>query len=55
MAGGAWRVEARHTHHVLEVMQGLHESSDADSHITLLSTCDQPALVPPGLPKGSFD
>ena len=53
--GRASRVDARLARHVLEVMQGLHESSDTDRHVVLRSTCDQPAPVPFGLPEGRFD
>ena len=53
--GRASRVDVSLAHHVLEVMQGLHDSSDTDRHIVLRSTCHQPAPVPPGLPEGCFD
>ncbi len=49
------RVHARLARHVLEIMEGLHESSDVDRHLVLRSTCDQPAAVPLGLPEGHFD
>lgn len=53
--GRASRVDARLARHVLEIMEGLHESSDTGRHIVLRSTCDQPASVPPRLPEGHFD
>ncbi len=32
--------------HVLDVMQALHESSDAGKHMSIKSTCEQPAPLP---------
>ena len=49
------RVDASMASHVLDIMHAVHESSDHDRHVTLLTTCDRPALVPPGLPLGYFD
>ena len=48
-------VDARLARHVLEIMQGLYESSDTDRHVVPRSTSDQPAPVPFGLPEGHFD
>lgn len=53
-SGGASRVDARIARHVLEVMQGLHESSDTDRHILLRSTCEQFAVVPEDMTEGHF-
>lgn len=53
--GRASRVDARLARHVLEIMQGLHESSDTGRHVVLRSACDQPAPVQPGLPEGHFN
>ena len=49
------RVDARLARHVLEIMQGLHKSSDTDCHLVLSSTCEQPATVPLGLSEGHYD
>ena len=36
-------------YHVLDIMQTLHESAQAGQHITLTSTCSQPAALDPGV------
>ena len=49
------RVDAAMAYHVLDIMHAVHESSNDDRHVTLLTTCDRPAPVPPGLPLGYFE
>jgi predicted dehydrogenase len=42
-------------YHVLDVMHGLHESSDLGRHVEVESTCERPAPLPPGRPDGELD
>ena len=60
MADALWngrrsRVDAAMASHVLDIMHAVHESSNDDRHVTLRTTCDRPAAVPPGLPLGYFE
>jgi predicted dehydrogenase len=41
--------------HVLEVMLAFDESSKTGRHVTIASTCDRPAPLPPGLEPGTMD
>ena len=41
--------------HVLDIMAAFDESSERGEHITLTSTCDQPAPLPLDLPEGQLD
>ena len=41
--------------HVLDVMHAVFEASNTERHIELASTCDLPAPLPEGLPKGRLD
>ena len=38
--------------HVLDIMQAVHEASDAGQQIALTSTCERPAMLPLGLAAG---
>jgi len=40
--------------HVLDVMHAVHESSDDGRHVTLRTSCERPAAVPPGQVEGDF-
>ena len=49
------RVDAAMANHVLDIMHAVHESSDDNRHVTLRTTCDHPAPIPPGLPPAHFN
>ena len=49
------RVDAAMANHVLDIMHAVHESSDDNRHVTLRTTCDRPAPIPPGLPPAHFN
>ena len=49
------RVDAELAHHVLDIMHAVHESSAEGRHIAIVTTCERPAAVEPGLPEGRFD
>lgn len=42
-------------YHVLDIMHAFHDSSEQECHITLESTCAQPAPLPMGLNTGELD
>ena len=41
--------------HVLDIMQALDESAELGRHIEIMSTLDQPAALPAGMPDGELD
>lgn len=43
------------TYHVLDIMHAFHDASREGRHITLTSTCHQPAPLPVGLEPGKLD
>jgi predicted dehydrogenase len=53
-AGRESRVDAAMANHVLDVMHAVHESSDDGRHVTLRTSCERPAAVPPGQVEGDF-
>jgi hypothetical protein len=40
---------------VLDVMVAFHESSTTGRHVELTSSCERPAMLPPGREEGCFD
>jgi len=53
--GRAHRCSGELAYHVLDVMHAFHDASDKGRHITLQSTCAQPAPLPVGLEHGKLD
>jgi hypothetical protein len=49
------RASGELTYHVLDIMHAIHDASLAGKHITLASTCRQPAPLPLGLMPGKLD
>ena len=49
------RCSGEMAYHVLDVMHAFDESSDSGKHITIQSTCNQPAPLPLNLPTGELD
>ena len=49
------RCNDRLAYHVLDAMHAFHDSSDAGQFIELQSTCERPAMLPPGLQDGQLD
>jgi predicted dehydrogenase len=41
--------------HVLEAMEAFQKSSDEGRRVTLETTVERPAMLPPGLPNGQID
>jgi len=41
--------------HVLDIMQSIHDASDAGKHVQMKSRCDRPAPLPLGLTAGKLD
>ena len=54
-SGRPHRASADLAYHVLDVMQALHEASEAGRHVVLESTCARPAPLPTGLKDGTLD
>jgi len=54
-SGRAHRASGSLAYHVLDIMHAIEDSSREGVHITLASTCDQPAPLPPHLPSGVLD
>lgn len=52
--GRAHRCHSDLAFHVLDVMEALHESSDAGQHVTIQSRCEQPAPLPLGAADGGL-
>jgi predicted dehydrogenase len=53
--GRPHRASGELAYHVLDVMQAFHDASAKDRHVTLRSTCQRPAALPAGLPRGVLD
>lgn len=54
-SGRPHRCNGEMAYHVLDVFYALEESSASGRHVTLESTCAQPAPLPTGLPNGLLD
>ena len=54
-SGRPHRAGGELAYHVLDIMHGFHEASAAGRHVTLKSTCEQPAPLPVGLKEGTLD
>lgn len=54
-SGRSHRASGALAFHVLDIMQALHESSDADKYVALTSTCEQPSPMPMNLRPGTID
>ena len=54
-SGRKHRASGELAFHVLDIMQAIHEAQTAGRHITLTSTCAQPAALPLGLRHGTLD
>lgn len=55
LSGRPHRASGELAYHVLDVMQAVVESSDADRHVAPESTCSRPAPLPLGLLRGQLD
>jgi predicted dehydrogenase len=53
-SGRDHRCNERLAYHVLDVMVAFHESSATGRHVELTSSCERPAMLPPGQEEGSF-
>ena len=51
----AHRCNDRLAYHVLDAMHAFHDSSDSGQFIPLQSTCERPAMLPPGLQDGQLE
>ncbi len=54
-SGRANRCSGNMAYHVLDIMHAFDESSSSGRHITIESTCEQPAPLPAGLEEGQLD
>ena len=54
-SGRAHRANGEMANHVLDIMHAFHDASDQSKHIDLETTCQQPAILPAGLPEGLLD
>jgi predicted dehydrogenase len=54
-SGRPQRASGELAYHVLDVMQAVVESSEADRHVALESACGRPAPLPLGLLRGELD
>jgi len=53
--GRQHRANGAMAYHVLDIMHAFHDASDAGAHVSLASTCERPAALPPGLAPGILD
>ena len=53
--GRPHRASAHLAAHCVDVMQSLVESSETQRHLTIATTCDRPAAIPPDLAEDVFD
>lgn len=53
--GRPHRASGSLAHHVLDIMQSLHEASEKGAHMLIESTVDRPAPLPLNLQKGQLD
>ncbi len=54
-SGRPHRASGELAYHALDIMASLEEASANNQHVFLQSTCQQPALIPLGLMKGTLD
>ena len=54
-SGRRHRANEALAYHVLDIMHAFHDSSETGKHITLASTCEQPAPLPMNLPPNTLD
>jgi predicted dehydrogenase len=54
-SGRAHRASGALAYHVLDAMHSVEDASQSGGHITLASSCDQPAPLPVGLAEGTLD
>lgn len=54
-SGRPHRASGELAYHVLDIMESLEEASARGQHVTMASTCAQPAPLPLGLMKGQLD
>lgn len=54
-SGRPHRASGELAFHVLDAMEGYLDASASGSHLSLTTTCSQPAALPVGLPHGSID
>jgi predicted dehydrogenase len=54
-SGRAHRASGDLAYHVLDIMHAVEDSAASGAHVTLASTCDQPAALPVGLAVGALD
>ena len=55
LSGRKHRANADMAYHVLDLMQGFHDSSNDGRHYIVKSTCERPAPLPTGLLHGTLD
>lgn len=55
VAGRPHRASGEMAYHVLEIMDSMLEASESGRRITLESTCDRPAPLPPSLDEGELE
>ncbi|QYM78094.1 Gfo/Idh/MocA family oxidoreductase [Horticoccus luteus] len=54
-AGRPHRASGELAHHVVEVMAAFEKSSNANQHVMITSTCERPAMLPPGVAPNVLD
>ena len=54
-SGRPHRANGDLTFHVLDLMHAFHEAQEQGAFVELGSTCEQPAMIPTGLPPGRLD
>jgi len=54
-SGRPHRASGELAYHVLDIMHAFHDASAGGRHVTLKSTCQRPAPLPPGLAPGTLD
>ena len=55
LSGRPHRASGELAYHVLDVMHAFHDASAKGRHVTLRSTCQRPAPLPAGMPRGVLD
>ena len=49
------RASGKLSYHVLDIMHAFHDASDSGQHVSLESSCERPAPLPPSLLPGTLD